>query len=54
MFGTLYIPEPDEHTPWGLGPGEQDGYRTFWQNVSGPFRDWHRMIRSPRADRGIV
>jgi sterol desaturase/sphingolipid hydroxylase (fatty acid hydroxylase superfamily) len=47
MFGTLYIPEPDEHTPWGLGPADQAEYRTFWQNVSGPFRDWRRMIRAP-------
>lgn len=46
MFGTLYIPEPDEHTPWGLGPEQQADYRTFRQNVTGPFRDWYRMIRA--------
>jgi sterol desaturase/sphingolipid hydroxylase (fatty acid hydroxylase superfamily) len=47
MFGTLYIPEPDEPTPWGLGPEQQPEYRTFWQNVTGPFRDWYRMLRPP-------
>lgn len=51
MFGTLYIPEKDEYTPWGIGPETQHEYRTFWQNTSGPFRDWYRMIRgvSPQA-----
>ena len=46
LFGTLYIPQPDEATPWGLGPDEQPGYRSFRQNVTGPFRDWHRMLRA--------
>lgn len=45
MFGTLCIPEPDEHTPWGLGPEQQPEYRSFWQNVNAPFRDWYRMLR---------
>ncbi len=47
MFGTLYIPEPDEYTPWGLGPEQQAEIRTFRQNVLAPFRDWRRMIRAP-------
>jgi sterol desaturase/sphingolipid hydroxylase (fatty acid hydroxylase superfamily) len=46
MFGTLYIPEKDEYTPWGIGPERQDEYRTFWQNVAGPFRDWGKMLDS--------
>ncbi len=46
MFGTLYIPETDEHTPWGLGPGMQDEYRSFWQNTTGPFREWYRMYQN--------
>ena len=46
MFDTLYIPEADEHTPWGIGPETQDDYRSFWQNTTGPFRDWYRMWRS--------
>jgi len=45
MFNTLYIPEADEHTPWGIGPETQDDYRSFWQNTIGPFRDWYRMWR---------
>ena len=24
IFGTLYIPEPDGPTPWGLGPAARD------------------------------
>lgn len=47
MFGTLYIPEPDEYTPWGLGPEEQSECTSFWQNVRAPFRDWYRMLRKP-------
>jgi sterol desaturase/sphingolipid hydroxylase (fatty acid hydroxylase superfamily) len=52
LFGTLYIPERDEFTPWGIGPGTQHEYRSFWQNVIGPFKDWRKMIRggdSPQA-----
>lgn len=52
MFGTLYIPEKDEYTPWGIGPDTQDEYRSFWQNTIGPFRDWYKMLRkgdSPQA-----
>ena len=45
MFGTLYIPQKDEYTPWGIGPDTQDKYRTLWQNVSGPFRDWWQMLK---------
>jgi len=39
LVGTLYIGEPYEETPWGLGPDEQAQYSTFVQNVFGPFRD---------------
>ncbi|HJO11389.1 MAG: sterol desaturase family protein [Gammaproteobacteria bacterium] len=46
LFGTLYIPEKDEYTPWGIGPKTQSEYRSFWQNTSGPFRDWYNMIKS--------
>ena len=52
MFGTLYIPETDEYTPWGIGPETQSQYQTFWQNTRGPFVDWYRMLtggRSPQA-----
>lgn len=46
MFGTLYIPEKDEYTPWGIGPDTQHEYRTFWQNFTGPFRDWKKMLNN--------
>lgn len=52
LFGTLYIPEKDEYTPWGLGPHTQHEYRSFWQNTAGPFRDWYKMLNrgtSPQA-----
>lgn len=45
LLGTLYIPAKDEYTPWGLGPAHQHRYRSLWQNVSGPFRDWGLMLR---------
>jgi sterol desaturase/sphingolipid hydroxylase (fatty acid hydroxylase superfamily) len=49
MFGTLYIPARDEYTPWGLGPATQHEYRTFWQNTTGPFRDWYAMLRKGQS-----
>lgn len=52
LFGTLYIPQKDEYTPWGLGPETQAQYRSFSQNTMGPFRDWYEMAtkgRSPLA-----
>lgn len=48
IFGTLYIPEKDEATPWGLGPKAQQTHRTFLQNTLGPFRDWHAMVQRAR------
>jgi sterol desaturase/sphingolipid hydroxylase (fatty acid hydroxylase superfamily) len=47
MFGTLYIPEPDEPTPWGLAPEEQAECRSFTQNVVAPFRAWRDLLRAP-------
>ena len=52
LFGTLYIPEKDEYTPWGIGPSTQHEYRSFWQNTAGPFMDWYKMLNkgtSPQA-----
>ena len=54
MFGTLYIPEKDEYTPWGIGPKTQGEYRTFWQNTTGPFRDWYGMLGGKSAMDGPV
>ena len=50
-FGTLYIPEKDEFTPWGLGPGEQEECRGFVQNLMAPFREWAGMWRGRSAGR---
>mgnify|MGYP003683024023 CR=1 FL=1 len=46
LFDTLYIPEKDEHTPWGIGEKEQPHYRSFWQNCTSPFKDWYQMLNS--------
>ncbi|MFP6654060.1 MAG: sterol desaturase family protein [Myxococcota bacterium] len=51
IFGTIYIPEKDEYTPWGIGPETQDDYRSVWQNTIGPFRDWSRMLGVRNQDR---
>jgi sterol desaturase/sphingolipid hydroxylase (fatty acid hydroxylase superfamily) len=51
LFNTLYIPEKDEETPWGLGPETQGDYRTFLQNTLGPFRDWYGMAHGLRQAR---
>lgn len=56
IFGTLYIPEQDEYTPWGIGPETQGQYRSFWQNTTGPFRDWYKMLAkgsSPQAGASV-
>lgn len=52
LFGTIYLPEKDEYTPWGIGPETQADYRSFWQNTAGPFRDWYQMLfkgQSPQS-----
>jgi sterol desaturase/sphingolipid hydroxylase (fatty acid hydroxylase superfamily) len=49
IFGTLYIPEVDEYTPWGLGPDSQSEHQTFWQNTTGPFREWYKMLTPDRS-----
>ena len=46
LLGTLYIPEKDEYTPWGLGPATQDQYRSLGQNIMAPFRDWMLMLKA--------
>jgi sterol desaturase/sphingolipid hydroxylase (fatty acid hydroxylase superfamily) len=49
LVGTLYIGDPHEETPWGLGPAEQAHYSTFAQNVFGPIRDAYSLLA--RRDR---
>ncbi len=48
-FGTLYVPQKDEFTPWGLGPGEQESCRGLRQNLEAPFRHWARLARTRPA-----
>ena len=53
LFGTLYIPQKDEYTPWGIGPNTQSEYRSYWQNTVGPFNDLYKMLikgNSPQDD----
>lgn len=45
LFGTLYVPNKDEYTPWGIGPESQEQNRSLWHNTIGPFREWIQMIR---------
>jgi sterol desaturase/sphingolipid hydroxylase (fatty acid hydroxylase superfamily) len=51
LFGTLYIAERDEETPWGLPPEEQAGCRTLSQNLAAPFREF-RAILSGKKNAG--
>jgi sterol desaturase/sphingolipid hydroxylase (fatty acid hydroxylase superfamily) len=50
IFGTLYIPEKDEYTPWGLGPETQGENRSFWHNTIAPFREWWVMLGRGKRD----
>jgi hypothetical protein len=52
LFGTLYVPVRDEYTPWGIGPETQFKYRSYWQNIIGPFRDWRAMLDVKNFARG--
>jgi len=45
LFATLYIPEKDEYTPWGIGPESQNQNRSLWQNTVGPFLGWYQLIK---------
>lgn len=44
LFSTLYIPEVDEPTPWGLDEDDQAHTRSVWQNVLAPFLTWKTML----------
>lgn len=54
LFGTLYIPEKDEYTPWGLPPAKQIENSTYWHNMIGPFRDWYRQVKALVKGRAAV
>ncbi len=45
LYGTLYIAEPFEATPWGLPEASQRECRTLRQNLVAPFRDIYRIVR---------
>ena len=45
LFGTLYIAELDEETPWGLSAEDQIQCRTLGQNLCAPFREMGLMVR---------
>ena len=45
MFGTLYIAERYEETPWGLAPKDQREYTTLSDNLITPFREIARILR---------
>jgi len=45
LYGTLYIAEPFEATPWGLPEASQRECRTLRQNLVAPFRDIYRILR---------
>jgi sterol desaturase/sphingolipid hydroxylase (fatty acid hydroxylase superfamily) len=45
LFGTLYIAELDEETPWGLPPEDQARCATLSQNLLAPFREFRAMLQ---------
>lgn len=45
MFGTLYIADKYEETPWGLAPKDQAEYTTLSDNLMTPFREIVRILR---------
>ena len=45
MFGTLYIADRFEETPWGLAPKDQREYTTLSDNLMTPFREIIRILR---------
>lgn len=45
LFGTIYIPEKDEETPWGLPPEDQMHHSSLKQNLLGPFREIYSIVR---------
>lgn len=45
LFGTLYIAERYEETPWGLAAKDQREYTTLTDNLVTPFREIIRILR---------
>ena len=44
LFGTLYIADRYEQTPWGLTPDEQASYSSLSGNLLTPFREITRIL----------
>jgi sterol desaturase/sphingolipid hydroxylase (fatty acid hydroxylase superfamily) len=52
LFGTLYIAERFEETPWGLAPKDQREYTTLSDNLLTPFKEIARILRrQPKVHR---
>jgi sterol desaturase/sphingolipid hydroxylase (fatty acid hydroxylase superfamily) len=52
LFGTLYIAERFEETPWGLAPKDQREYTTLSDNLLTPFKEIIRILRrQPKSHR---
>ena len=45
MFGTLYIADRYEETPWGLTPDDQAEYTSLSDNLKTPFREIFKILR---------
>ncbi|MFK8049658.1 MAG: sterol desaturase family protein [Halioglobus sp.] len=49
LFGTIYIPEKDEETPWGLIEEDQIHNTSLKQNLLGPFREIYGIVRGSES-----
>ena len=47
LFGTLYIADKYEQTPWGLEDNEQAKYTTLKDNLFTPFKEITRILLKP-------
>ena len=54
LFGTLYIAERYEETPWGLASGDQAKYTTLSDNLITPFREIVRILRAKPSPVGTA
>ncbi|MGI9219414.1 MAG: sterol desaturase family protein [Woeseiaceae bacterium] len=45
MFGTLYIADKYEETPWGLARKDQREYSSLSDNLLTPFKEIYRILR---------
>jgi len=53
LYGTLYVGDPFESTPWGLPEEEQARCSSLRDNLLAPFREIGAMLR-PQSPRPIV